>query len=214
MSQNSKAFRECRQKRIDTIFYKEERCHRALQKIAREEAKKTDPIEIRRNTAMGIPQGIDADKREIYELLYTKLDARAQELFNLIMRDLGLDEDKNAPLSPYTIFNVINYYEKKGLNQLKSSTTEDVLKYNPHRLPPYEKLFKNLIEKRAEFLIVAPKERLTLYAPYSKIKDEETQIELLKHMEELNLLPNYNFFEKYPELKTIYDSIKELDLNI
>jgi len=204
MSSLSKAFKECRQKRRDTFDIDYRKRIEAITKEAEKEAKKSDPFEIRRVTAMDEVKGIDLDKKEAYEFLYNKLENRANNLYNLIIHDLGLDEDENAPLSPYTIYNLMNYYEGKGLGQLKDAANEEVMKYNPGKLSPYNKLFKNLIAKRAEFLIVAPKDRLSLSAPYTKIKDEETQIELLKHLEELKLIPSYKFEEKYPKLYELY----------
>lgn len=214
MSSLSKAFKECRQKRRDTFDIDYKKRIAVITKEAEKEAKKSDPFEIRRVTAMDLVKGIDLDKKEAYELLYDKIEKRANTLYDLIIHDLGLDEDENAPLSPCTIYNIINYYENKGLNQLKDAASEEVMKYNPGKLSPHNKLFKNLIAKRAEFLIVAPKDRLSLNAPYTKIKDEETQIALIKHLEELNLLPSYKFAEKFPKLNNLYLELKENNLEL
>lgn len=210
----SKVFRECRQKRMDMSGYQEERYRKAAIKEAEKEAKKTNPLEIRRTKASAIAQGINADKQEIYELLYSKLDARVDELYNLIIEDLGLDKDENLRLTPYNIYEIFSYYESRGLRQLKDASNSEMMEFNKTKTPPYSKLFKKLILKRAEFMIVAPKERLSLNAPFTKIKDEETQIELVKHMEELNLLPNYEFAKKYPKLNNLYNEIKEENLGV
>ena len=151
---------------------------------------------------------------KVYEILYNKLDARVDELYNLIIEDLGLDKDENLVLTPYNIYEIFNYYQDKGLYQLNDASTKEMMEYNKNKTAPYSKLFKKLIKKRAEFMIVAPKERLTSSSPFTSIQDKETQIELLKHMEELNLLPNDDFLQRYPKLFNLYKEMKEENLGV
>jgi len=162
----------------------------------------------------GVAQGINSDKQEVYELYYNKLDARVDQLYNLIIEDLGLDKDENMDLTPYNIYEIFNYYQDKGLMQLEEASKSEMMEFNKNKVAPYSKLFKKLIAKRAEFLIVAPKDRITSSSPFTRIKDEATQIELLKHMEDLKLLPNYDFSIKYPKLYNLYQEIKEENLGV
>ncbi len=214
MGSNSKAFLECRKKRIEMSGYDDRKRQQAIQKEAKKEADKVNPAEIRRVKGRTLAQGINTDKQEVYELLYNKLDARVEELYNLILSDLGLDKDENMDLTPYNIYEIFNYYQDKGLSQLQEASKGEVMEFNKNKIAPYSKLFKKLILKRAEFLIVAPKDRFNISTSYTKIKDKETQIELLKHMEELNLLPNYEFAKKYPKLNDLYIEIKEENLGV
>lgn len=186
----------------------------ALNKEAKKEADKTNPIEVRRTNAKNLAKNIFSDKQEVYEMLYEKLDNRVDELYNLIIQDLGLDKDENLTLNPCNVYEIFNYYYDKGLCQLNDASTEEMMKYNKNKTAPYSKLFKKLINKRAEFMIVAPKERLTSSSPFKSIQDQETQIELLKHMEELNLLPNDEFLQRYPKLYSLYKDMKENNLEV
>lgn len=210
----SKEFREFQKARMNAWDIENDKRSRAIEKEAKKEADKVNPAEIRRVKGRTLAQGINTDKQEVYELLYNKLDARVEELYNLILSDLGLDKDENMDLTPYNIYEIFNYYQDKGLMQLEEASKGELMEFNKNRIAPYSKLFKKLILKRAEFMIVAPKDRLPLNAPYTKIKDEATQIELLKHLEELNLLPNYEFAKKYPKLNDLYLEIKEESLGV
>ena len=214
MGISTRIYKQNRNEKYEKWALEDSKKERAVTKLLNKEREKIDPICVRRNIAIKLTQQINNDQREVYEVLYKKLDERADELYNLIIADLGLDEDPNAPLSPCTIYNIMNYYESKGLSQLKASVTEEVMKFNSSKLSPYEKLFKNLIAKRAEFLIVAPKGRLTLNAPYKKIKEEECKIELVKHLAELKVIPRYEFREKFPALAKLYDEIKDNNVGV
>ena len=214
MTEPTRAFKMKREYKYDCWAHEYNKNVKALNKEAKKEADKVNPIEIRRTNAKNITKGINADKQEMYEILYNKLDARVDELYNLIIEDLGLDKDENLVLTPYNIYEIFNYYQDKGLYQLNDASTKEMMEYNKNKTAPYSKLFKKLIKKRAEFMIVAPKERLTSSSPFTSIQDKETQIELLKHMEELNLLPNDDFLQRYPKLFNLYKEMKEENLGV
>ena len=181
---------------------------RALKKYADKEDEKTNPARIRLNAARKLTQEINNDQAEVFNLLYEKIDARAEELYNLIIKDLGLDVDEKATLTSEDILSVMKYYEDNGLNQIKNALPENIMKYLPNKLSPYQKLFKNLIAKRAEFLIVAPKERLSLATPFTKVKGEEMQRSLVRHLADLKIIQSYKFAERYPALSKMYDNMK------
>ena len=215
MSVPTRTYKMNRETKYEKWALEQEKVSRALNKEAAKEARKTDPTCIREDKAKTFVQTIYFDQKNMYEELYTKIENRADELFNTIIAELGLDENETKTLSAKEILEVFDYYKDRGLNQINNAITDEIIKnYFPTKISPYQKLFKKLIAKRAEFLIVAPKERLSHYMPYTKIKEEDIQISLVKHLAQLKIIQNNKFYEKYPTLKKIYDEINENNLKI
>jgi len=208
MGISTRIYRQNRNDKYNKWDLETSKHERAIKKYADKEARKTDPKCIREDTAKSLAQDIYRDQKEVYEILYEKISVRAETLYNLILKDLGLDKDENAKISSKQIVEVINYYRDRGLTQIKNAfTEEDIKNYMPNKLSPYQKLFKNLIAKRAEFLIVAPKERLSLAMPYKKLKENDLKVSLVRHLAEMKLM-TYKFAEKFPELGKMYDDMK------
>lgn len=214
MGKMTKKERITKQSIYDGWAFAEARKERAMQKLNEEERRKTDPKWIRDEKSKAFVQSIFFDQKCIYEELFSKIENRADELYNTILSDLDLDQNETKTLSSKEIFEVFDYYMDRGLNQIKNAITDEVIKnYFPTKISPYQKLFKKLIAKRAEFLIVAPKERLSLYMPYKKVKDDDVRVSLVKHLADLKIFENYEFSKKFPELKKLYDDINENKLN-
>jgi len=215
MGQITKKERLTKQSIYDGWALAEARKERAMKKLNEEERRKTDPECIREDTAKSFIQSIYLEQKTVYETLYLKMRSKADELESLILKDLKLDENINNSLTVSDIFEVFDFYKDKGLMQLKASFPDSLLtNYVSKQISPYQKLFKNLIEKRAEFLIVAPKERLTLSAPYTKLKTDEFKLALVENLAKNKIFNNYEFREKYKDLFNLYLANKENSLEV
>ena len=215
MKQVTKRERLIKTQMYDSCDFERKREKRQIEKAAALIARKTDPVYIRLDKASNLTKEIYRTQKAIYEDLYCKLEQKAEDLMNLILHDLGLDENINNSITLEKLYEVFNYYENRGLNQLNSAFTDKMQKeYLPSKLTPYHRLFKNLIDKRSEFLIVAPKERLVSSAGYKKIKDENMIIALVKHLEENNIFEDCSFCKKYPDLHKISFNIKKDNLEV
>lgn len=196
--------------RMSFIVGDNEREKRYWDKKERETRQSKDASFIRDRIARGVAQEIYNDQKEIYTTLMQKMYEKSDKLIDLILQDLGLDEDINKPLSYTEMKEVMNYYQDKGISQLKNSMPKDILEdYGIKENTPYSKFFKDLIEIRAEFLVFAPKDRYNLSAPYKKVKDEEFCVELAKRMNANGLFITSKNREKFNRLYNIYKNETE-----
>ena len=184
-----------------------------IRKEAALEARKTDPAYLKQQKIAGFTQSIYNEQKKVYEQLYDIIEQKSDELINLILEDLGLNENVEKELTVEEIIDVFNFYESKGLIQIKNAIDQRIInEFMPIRITPYQKLFKKLIKIRAEFLIVAPKECLKISLPYKKIKDDKMKIALVENLEKCDFISTPKFKEQFPKLYDFYLKNKNNEL--
>lgn len=178
---------------------------RRIEYLTERERLSETPAYIRREKARKNSQNITNAQKELYVTLLQKLNKEAEVLENLILHDLGLDEDINKPLTLAEMQEVFDYYSTMGLSALKKAfPKEKIEEFGIQELTPYSKLFKDLSSKRVEFLIFAPADRLLTSVQYTKVKDPELQVALARHMYKCGIFDKY---ENRKKLKNMYELV-------